>query len=1038
MGKRKKVVGVVILGAFLLALAVGAAVFFRTGRRSESQPFQAYCQPVREEDVQVSEDGLYYADSQILLTAAPISSFEEVEDLAASYDGEIVGYISDTADYQLQFPRGTAYPELLSLAETLAADPLAESATVSYVALEEYDSVDYQADPWTATETADSTGSRSAWSTGEPDGLNWWAEALRLPQVWEQDLDLATVKVGIIDSMFDVDHPDLASRFDKTWNNPADEAGNCQVDDLYQDARDHTKQGEQVPSTTLHGTHVAGIIAAEGGNGTGITGISQNARLYGYAMKSDDAGESAAGQWGSVFQYKHALASLLNEGVKIVNISMGCSQAFHEIPQGNPYWITYIDSFNESMSRFLQQYIEEGREFLIVKAAGNEGLDAENDMFSGITEKSVRSRILVVGSATAVTNPYAAFRASSSNTGSRVNLYAPGAPILSTLPGGGCGEKSGTSMAAPMVSGLCSLIWGVNPDLTADQVTSILMQSRLANWFQDESVPGILTLIGVEELVPLPDALFCVDLSENEDTREQLEAEGQPATVMGVLYSGEAGTAGLLELESFTIRSEPDGTDAGSPDISDLTYLDFDSSDTAAGTHSLLHYSTLLSPGDYSIEVKARGCEALRQSFSVTAGQVLILDFCLQPDRELFASALPEGADFSLQVSGKMSTYWPEGTTAGSTSSVSRELSAVVRRYGTDSMSASAQGHLSVSTTLPAEGTTQATEFAYQHRYENGVLQRSYTLPAASASQAQRTPLEYLDLGLPDEECWDSLTLHTDGDGNLLYTLTLKADTLTEENAHILLHVLDENYRVNWTENPAYGWGAGFDEASLLITLDTDGKLLSIQADYVVNAAVQDVFKASGSTLFTFGAAPAVDLAAGSGWWLQQDASNPFLLAFGADGSLTYYATVTRESDYFSSYSLEGDTLWLELVNLDVSGVTTVPYQVTADGENTMTLSLDESQAPQDRALLDGMESLMAGTYRRLWFSSAQLETIKTSLGVPAGRTVEVQQGTPYYWDAGARWLIQVSIYEGGNFVAGAAFDAVTLEMCTGIYMYAG
>ena len=103
-----------------------------------------------------------------------------------------------------------------------------------------------------------------------------------------------------------------------------------------------------------------------------------------------------------------------------------------------------------------------------------------------------------------------------------------------------------------------------------------------------------------------------------------------------------------------------------------------------------------------------------------------------------------------------------------------------------------------------------------------------------------------------------------------------------------------------------------------------------------------------------------------------------------------------------------------------------------------MTLSLDESQAPQDRALLDGMESLMAGTYRRLWFSSAQLETIKTSLGVPAGRTVEVQQGTPYYWDAGARWLIQVSIYEGGNFVAGAAFDAVTLEMCTGIYMYAG
>ena len=60
---------------------------------------------------------------------------------------------------------------------------------------------------------------------------------------------------------------------------------------------------------------MAGIIAAAGGNGQGITGISQNARLYGYSMLSDAAEKSAAGKWGyaSLFQYKHALATLLDQ-----------------------------------------------------------------------------------------------------------------------------------------------------------------------------------------------------------------------------------------------------------------------------------------------------------------------------------------------------------------------------------------------------------------------------------------------------------------------------------------------------------------------------------------------------------------------------------------------------------------------------------------------------------------------------------------------------------------------------------------------------
>ena len=59
-----------------------------------------------------------------------------------------------------------------------------------------------------------------------PDGLNWWAEAIHMLSVWNMDLDLQTVKVGIIDSMFDITHEDFKEdKFVKVWNNPANQEG---------------------------------------------------------------------------------------------------------------------------------------------------------------------------------------------------------------------------------------------------------------------------------------------------------------------------------------------------------------------------------------------------------------------------------------------------------------------------------------------------------------------------------------------------------------------------------------------------------------------------------------------------------------------------------------------------------------------------------------------------------------------------------------------------------------------------------------------
>ena len=71
-------------------------------------------------------------------------------------------------------------------------------------------------------------------------------------------------------------------------------------------------------------------------------------------------------------------------------------------------------------------------------------------------------------------------------------------------------------------------------------------------------------------------------------------------------------------------------------------------------------------------------------------------------------------------------------------------------------------------------------------------------------------------------------------------------------------------------------------------------------------------------------------------------------------------------------------------------------------------------------------------------FTQEELTEISSSLRVPGSLQVEITQGEPYYWDAGERWLIQVSIYYQGELVAGAAVDASTGELVRNILTYSG
>ena len=99
-----------------------------------------------------------------------------------------------------------------------------------------------------------------------------------------------------------------------------------------------------------------------------------------------------------------------------------------------------------------------------------------------------------------------------------------------------------------------------------------------------------------------------------------------------------------------------------------------------------------------------------------------------------------------------------------------------------------------------------------------------------------------------------------------------------------------------------------------------------------------------------------------------------------------------------------------------------------ASPTTTPTASLTpEAQAPPAETNSDGS------------FTEEQLDTIRQMLRIPENLDTTVTQSAPSYWDAGERWLIQVTFYNSeGVMIAGAAFDQQTMEMCRNIYMYSG
>lgn len=233
------------------------------------------------------------------------------------------------------------------------------------------------------------------------------------------------------------------------------------IKDNYEDITDRFYGNNDVMgplNSAKHGTHVSGLIAAQRNNGMGIDGVADNVKLMMMRVVPD----------GDEYDKDVALAIhyAVDNGAKVINMSFGKSFS----PEKR--WV-------DSAVKYAELH-----DVLIVHASGNESNDLdEKENFPNPWLKqwnTTASNFITVG-ASSDPRISGSITADFSNYGKQnVDVFAPGVRIYSTFPGGNqYGNLKGTSMSAPIVSGLAAMIRGYYPELSAVQVKKIIEESAI-------------------------------------------------------------------------------------------------------------------------------------------------------------------------------------------------------------------------------------------------------------------------------------------------------------------------------------------------------------------------------------------------------------------------------------------------------------------------------------------------------------------------------------------------------------------------------
>jgi len=271
----------------------------------------------------------------------------------------------------------------------------------------------------------------------------WWIEAVNAHLAWEQSTGDTTQVIAIIDTGVDWTHPDLQN---KIWTNPneiengQDSEANGFVDDIR--GWDFINNNNNPMDDNSHGTHVAGIAAAEADNGIGIAGVSWGARI----MPVKVLQSSGAGTVANVVQGVNYASE---NGATVINMSLGS--------------YAYSMALEDALANAYANAV-------LVAAAGNDGLCIGPDMCKDLRPgrpmyPAAFSFVLGIEASA----PFSNYDHDGSLFSAYPDLFnyelcAPGSALVSTIPNGSYRAYSGTSMAAPIVAGGVSIYKSVYPN----------------------------------------------------------------------------------------------------------------------------------------------------------------------------------------------------------------------------------------------------------------------------------------------------------------------------------------------------------------------------------------------------------------------------------------------------------------------------------------------------------------------------------------------------------------------------------------------
>lgn len=276
------------------------------------------------------------------------------------------------------------------------------------------------------------------------NNANWYLNAININKAWEQTTGNKQIVIAVIDNGFELNHPELKGKAVKPYN----------VID---------KSTDVSPSKQNHGTHVASTIVATGNNNQGLVGICPDCTFM--PIKVEDQN----GKMSNTYIID-AILYAINNKADVVNLSLGM-----QIPIGVNIPLEeqkeYINSNAKDEEEFwddLFNYANE-KNVTCVLAAGNSNIMTGFDPFQ-------RAKSTIKVGAINQNEQKANF----SNFGPNTTIYAPGTNIYGAKPGNSYEVLEGTSMAAPIISGIIGLIKSKNKNISNQEILRIINANSIS------------------------------------------------------------------------------------------------------------------------------------------------------------------------------------------------------------------------------------------------------------------------------------------------------------------------------------------------------------------------------------------------------------------------------------------------------------------------------------------------------------------------------------------------------------------------------